>query len=189
LAFEYFAIAERAGELGTKIWDLRVRHRFNQEELAALAGLGVRVVRDLERGKGSTVESLLKVLKALDSLEGLDYPHRRPSPAFDIAQGPENGTQVRKTDSNEELGEGCARRVDVAPCDINPPGHFCHWWLDAPSQRISIGRLTGHTRQVSFAQTHPFAQKHLLHFYLGGMNEADQAEGPKIRKARIPKAG
>ena len=79
MAFEYMTIVELAGELGTRIRDLRVRHRFNQEELAAHAGLGVRAVRDLERGKGSTVESLLKVLKALDSLEGLDYLAPKPS--------------------------------------------------------------------------------------------------------------
>lgn len=79
MAFEYMTIAELAGELGTRIRDLRVQRRFNQEELAAQAGLGVRAVRDLERGQGSTVESLLKVLKALDSLEGLSYLAPRPS--------------------------------------------------------------------------------------------------------------
>ena len=79
MAFEYMTITELAAELGTRVRDLRVRHRFSQDELAAQAGLGVRAVRDLERGKGSTVESLLKVLKALDSLEGLSYLAPRPS--------------------------------------------------------------------------------------------------------------
>ena len=53
--------------------------RSTGDELAAQAGLGVRAIRDLERGKGSTVESLLKVLKALDSLEGLSYLAPRPA--------------------------------------------------------------------------------------------------------------
>ena len=79
MTFEYMTIAELATELGTRVRDLRVRQRFSQDELAAQAGLGVRAIRDLERGKGSTVESLLKVLKALDSLEGLSYLAPRPS--------------------------------------------------------------------------------------------------------------
>jgi ribosome-binding protein aMBF1 (putative translation factor) len=79
MTFEYMTLAELAAELGTRVRDLRVRHRFSQDELAAQAGLGVRAIRDLERGKGSTVESLLKVLKALDSLEGLSYLAPRPS--------------------------------------------------------------------------------------------------------------
>jgi transcriptional regulator with XRE-family HTH domain len=79
MAFEYMTIAELAAELGTRVRDLRVRHRFSQEDLAAQAGLGVRAIRDLERGQGSTVDSLLKVLKALDSLEGLAYLAPRPA--------------------------------------------------------------------------------------------------------------
>ena len=79
MTFDYMTIAELSIELGTRLRDLRVRHHFNQDELAARTGLGVRAIRDLERGKGSTVVSLLKVLKALDSLQGLAYLAPKPT--------------------------------------------------------------------------------------------------------------
>ena len=79
MAFEFNTITELATELGTRLRDIRVRRRFSQDELAARAGLSIRTVRDLERGKGSTVESLLRVLKALESLDGLALLAPRPS--------------------------------------------------------------------------------------------------------------
>lgn len=58
-----------ATELGTTIESRRKVLRLNQEELAELAGVSVRFLRDLEHGKVSA--RLDKVFDVLDTL-GLD---------------------------------------------------------------------------------------------------------------------
>lgn len=72
MAFEFMTPQELAAELGARLRHLRIRKMLDQKELAARAGISPRTLIVLEQGKGSTVETLLRVLKALDSLAGLD---------------------------------------------------------------------------------------------------------------------
>lgn len=65
-------IPELAQQLGERLRNCRLRRRLEQTELAARAGLSDRTVRSLEKGAGSSVESLLRVMKALGILEGLE---------------------------------------------------------------------------------------------------------------------
>ena len=57
-------------ELGEQLRAARLRRNLTQEELASRAGISRSAVRSLERG-GSTVATLVRVLKALAWLKSL----------------------------------------------------------------------------------------------------------------------
>lgn len=57
--------AQLAVELGEQLRALRLRQNIDQQQLAARAGVALNAVKNLESGKGATVGSLLKVLRAL----------------------------------------------------------------------------------------------------------------------------
>ncbi len=63
---------ELAKELGSRLRAMRIHRDLEQVELAERAGVAVRTLRALELGQGSTTETLLRVLKALESLQGLE---------------------------------------------------------------------------------------------------------------------
>jgi len=56
---------EWAMELGGNLRDIRLRQNIDQRQLAAQADVALNAVKRLETGKGSTVASLIKVLRAL----------------------------------------------------------------------------------------------------------------------------
>ena len=58
--------------LGLRLRRLRLSLNLDQRSTAEKAGISEKALRNLETGRGSTVESLLRVLKALDHLDGLD---------------------------------------------------------------------------------------------------------------------
>jgi transcriptional regulator with XRE-family HTH domain len=58
--------------LGDRLKRLRLNRNLDQRTTAEKAGISEKALRNLEAGRGSTVETLLRVLKALDHLEGLD---------------------------------------------------------------------------------------------------------------------
>ena len=72
MVFDFLTIPELARELGERLRNCRLRRRLEQTELAERAGVSDRTVRGLEKGTGSSVDSLLRVMKALGILEGLD---------------------------------------------------------------------------------------------------------------------
>lgn len=72
VVFEFLTIPELARELGERLKNCRLGRRLEQTELAERAGISDRTVRALEKGTGSSVDSLLRVMKALGILEGLD---------------------------------------------------------------------------------------------------------------------
>jgi len=51
--------------LGEQLRDLRLRQNIDQRQLAEQAGVALNAVKNLEAGKGSTVVTLIKVLRAL----------------------------------------------------------------------------------------------------------------------------
>jgi transcriptional regulator with XRE-family HTH domain len=57
---------------GRQLRDLRLRQNLDQRQLAGQAGVALNVVKNLEAGKGATVKSLVKVLRALGRVEWLD---------------------------------------------------------------------------------------------------------------------
>lgn len=63
--------SEWAEELGQQLRDLRLRQNTDQRHLAKRAGVALNVVKNLEAGKGATVTSLVKVLRALGRVDWL----------------------------------------------------------------------------------------------------------------------
>ena len=73
------SIQELQALLGEQIQGLRLSRNLDQITTAEKAGMSDKALRNLEAGRGSTVESLLRVLKALDSLNGLELLVPKPS--------------------------------------------------------------------------------------------------------------
>jgi transcriptional regulator with XRE-family HTH domain len=72
---------ELEAALGARIRELRLRANLGQAEVAASAGVGRKAIYSLEKGSGSTVETLLRVLKAL----GLTDPIAALAPAPQVS--------------------------------------------------------------------------------------------------------
>jgi transcriptional regulator with XRE-family HTH domain len=58
-------------ELGRQIRVLRLRQNLDQQQLADRAGIALNAVKNLERGKGATLRSLIQVLRVLNRVEWL----------------------------------------------------------------------------------------------------------------------
>src|SRR5215467_3545953 len=58
--------------LGERIQKLRLSRNLDQRTTADKAGISHRALVNLEAGRGSTVETLLRTLKALDYLQGIE---------------------------------------------------------------------------------------------------------------------
>lgn len=63
--------AEWEVELGQQLRDMRLRQNIDQQRLSKQAGVALNVVKRLEGGKGTTVSSLIKILRALGRVEWL----------------------------------------------------------------------------------------------------------------------
>jgi transcriptional regulator with XRE-family HTH domain len=70
--YDFMTIPELAAELGRKAKAFRIWKRLDQAEVANQAGISVRTLRLLEQGRGSNLDTLLRVMKALGTLDGLD---------------------------------------------------------------------------------------------------------------------
>ena len=58
--------------LGSRVQRERLNRNLTQAALAERAGVGTRTVRYLEGGRQTTVETLIRILRALDKLDALD---------------------------------------------------------------------------------------------------------------------
>jgi transcriptional regulator with XRE-family HTH domain len=56
---------EMEADMGEKLKRLRLNKNWDQKTLSARAGVSVRALRNLEAGQGSTVKTLLSVVRAL----------------------------------------------------------------------------------------------------------------------------
>lgn len=59
-------------QLGERLKLLRISRNYSQIELAKKAGISLKTLRNLEHGKGSSVETLVRTLKALDATNVFD---------------------------------------------------------------------------------------------------------------------
>ncbi len=69
---EHLQTDDREAELGRQLRSLRLRQDLDQRTLAGRAGVALNVVKNLEAGKGSTVSSLIRVLRALGRADWLN---------------------------------------------------------------------------------------------------------------------
>lgn len=58
--------------LGERLRRLRLDRNLDQRITAEKAGISEKALRNLEAGRGSTLETLIRVLKALEYLQGID---------------------------------------------------------------------------------------------------------------------
>ena len=74
-AMDYYSMsgAELLKELGNRIRDERLNANLSQDSLAVKAGLSLRVVQHIEYGKTVTIKNFLRVMRALNCLDQLDY--------------------------------------------------------------------------------------------------------------------
>ncbi len=73
------SIPELQAQLGEQVQALRLSKDLDQLTTAEKAGISEKALRNLEAGRGSTIESFLRVLKALDSLDGMELLVPKPS--------------------------------------------------------------------------------------------------------------
>jgi transcriptional regulator with XRE-family HTH domain len=64
--------AELEELLGSRLRELRLLKNLDQKSLAERAGISVNAVKHLESGKGARVNSLIKLLRALDRADWLE---------------------------------------------------------------------------------------------------------------------
>jgi|SRR5580658_3077073 transcriptional regulator with XRE-family HTH domain len=58
--------------LGSRLRELRLLKNVDQKSLAGRAGVSLNALKHLESGKGARVNSLMKVLRALERVDWLD---------------------------------------------------------------------------------------------------------------------
>ncbi len=63
---------EAEADLGQQIKTLRLRKNVSQTDLAQQAGIALGALKNLELGKGATLKTLIKALRALDRLDWLE---------------------------------------------------------------------------------------------------------------------
>ncbi len=59
-------------DLGHRVRQLRLSRNVDQRTAAERAGISLRALGKLENGRGSTLETLLRTLKALDYVQGIE---------------------------------------------------------------------------------------------------------------------
>ena len=87
--------------LGDRLSQQRLQRNLTQAELAAASGVSKRTVERLEAGESSQLSNFIRILRALDLLEGLDalIPEPAPSP---IEQLKRQGRQRQRASSPHE---------------------------------------------------------------------------------------
>jgi transcriptional regulator with XRE-family HTH domain len=92
--------------LGKQLLELRITKNLDQITTAEKAGISERALRNLEAGRGSSVETLVRVLKALNSLDGLRLLAPKPtvSPMALLRHSGGSRRRVRrsKVEANQE---------------------------------------------------------------------------------------
>jgi len=63
---------ELEAAFGQQLRDLRLRRNIDQRQLAEQAGVALNAVKNLENGRGATLTSLVKVLRALGRADWLE---------------------------------------------------------------------------------------------------------------------
>lgn len=78
---KFKSTAELQVELGRRLQRLRLSRNLDQQALANKAGVARASLQNLEAGRGSSVQTLLRTLKALNYLEGIEL--LAPEPTVD----------------------------------------------------------------------------------------------------------
>jgi transcriptional regulator with XRE-family HTH domain len=66
-------------DLGHRLRQLRLARNLDQRSVADKAGISLRALSKLENGQGSTLETFLRTLRALDYVKGIDMIAPEPT--------------------------------------------------------------------------------------------------------------
>lgn len=66
-------------DLGRRLRQLRLARNLDQRTVADKAGISLRALSKLENGQGSTLETFLRTLRALDYVKGIDMIAPEPT--------------------------------------------------------------------------------------------------------------
>ena len=90
--------AELEERLGARLRELRLLQNLDQKSLAQRAGVALNAVKHLEAGTGARVNSLIKVLRALERSEWLETlaPTVSISPMQMLKKGVREPQRVRR---------------------------------------------------------------------------------------------
>jgi transcriptional regulator with XRE-family HTH domain len=82
MTLSFKTLDELQAVLGERLRALRLSRNFSQRELADKAGVSLRALHNLEAGAGSTIETFLRVLKALNAVDAIEalVPQPKVSP-------------------------------------------------------------------------------------------------------------
>ena len=90
-------VEEWERHIGTQVRALRLQRDLSQEALATQASISVGTVRNLEAGKGSSLATLVSVLRILDRVELLEQIAPAPSVSpMQLLRERENRTGARR---------------------------------------------------------------------------------------------
>ena len=107
-------------ELGARLRSARLERNLSQAALAEAAGIGRVTLQRIEEGTtGSSLPSLIRILRALDLSDGLDrlVPEPTPSPVEEVR---------RRAQERKRAGSPRSPRGD------SPPGQW-RWGDEGPS--------------------------------------------------------
>src|ERR1700720_3529527 len=92
-------------ELGRRIQQLRLSRNIDQRAAAEKAGVTRAALQNLEAGRGSSVQTLLRTLKALNYLEGIEAlapePTVNPLALLKTKKAPRHASRRRTPQSGE----------------------------------------------------------------------------------------
>ncbi|MBP3242166.1 MAG: helix-turn-helix domain-containing protein [Oribacterium sp.] len=90
-------------ELGKKIKTYRIMKGLSQQELEDLTGVSVRSISRLEQGYSVQLDTLLKILLALDLGDNIELlvPDQTKRPSYYLEQSDDRPKRVRKRRENE----------------------------------------------------------------------------------------
>jgi transcriptional regulator with XRE-family HTH domain len=73
------SISELQAELGRRMRQLRLSRNLDQRTVADKAGITRAALQNLEAGRGSSLQTLLRTLKSLNYLEGIEILAPEPT--------------------------------------------------------------------------------------------------------------
>jgi transcriptional regulator with XRE-family HTH domain len=103
MSLSFKTLDELQSALGERLRALRLSRNFSQRELADKAGVSLRALHNLEAGSGSTLETFLRDLKALNAVDAIEtlVPQPKVSP-LDLLKMGDVPRRVRRNHRREK---------------------------------------------------------------------------------------